>query len=133
MRISDWSSDVCSSDLPAGAYGGPQCVVFVECEFTHRPRGGIPAPSLVAVHANPGDQSQFSVAAFKCIFNKYAGHTQPRQVVTCVGAHIGRIRKSYRFVQLLITVAGPVPEEVAGQPAPFGRPGKLAGRTEEGR
>src|SRR3546814_14546994 len=80
MRISDWSSDVCSSDLPAGAYGGPQCVVFVECEFTHRPRGGIPAPSLVAVHANPGDQSQFSVAAFKCIFNKYAGHTQPRQV-----------------------------------------------------
>src|SRR3546814_9022623 len=24
MRISDWSSDVCSSDLPAAAYGGHQ-------------------------------------------------------------------------------------------------------------
>src|SRR3546814_1541998 len=45
MRISDWSSDVCSSDLPA-SYGGAAVVVYVggdESGIFVRGRSGTPA------------------------------------------------------------------------------------------
>src|SRR3546814_938379 len=44
MRISDWSADVCSSDLPAGRGGtGRQRSAHRSCRPAHR--GGGPAPT----------------------------------------------------------------------------------------
>src|SRR3546814_19034450 len=41
MRISDWSSDVCSSDLPAGAGGA---VLITGKQRRGRRRGAVPGP-----------------------------------------------------------------------------------------
>src|SRR3546814_17690663 len=50
MRISDWSSDVCSSDLARGACGIQASVGWVERSETHRP-AGIPCNRWVSLRS----------------------------------------------------------------------------------
>src|SRR3546814_20523788 len=60
MRISDWSSDVCSSDLCAGA-GSSRSVAGTACDSTGRARtttAGIqPLPAACAYTAGPSGRS----------------------------------------------------------------------------
>src|SRR3546814_13359996 len=49
MRISDWSSDVCSSDLL------PQLLLSASALAVHRPAAGEKPVSAVAARARPGD------------------------------------------------------------------------------
>src|SRR3546814_2488850 len=70
MRISDWSSDVCSSDLPAGN-SIRLCAKMVKERFAKRPGGsrddgetvryfGLSKPALPAVANHHGEGEQTS-------------------------------------------------------------------------
>src|SRR3546814_18317894 len=64
MRISDWSSDVCSSDLFAAA-------VFDKADMLHAPVVPMPVPTIAEsdVSANPGfmDRSEERRVGKECV------------------------------------------------------------------
>src|SRR3546814_17681250 len=80
MRISDWSSDVCSSDLPGLATDGPELVGW------HQLVGGIQGPQ---VHFDfVGAASEDGGTA--------AGTEKPPGVVACFAVDRHRILREHR-------------------------------------
>src|SRR3546814_5685251 len=59
MRISDWSSDVCSSDLLGGVAPRPWRVEAAEQDLS---RGARPIASALLADANPTEQNAFKLA-----------------------------------------------------------------------
>src|SRR3546814_13280058 len=57
MRISDWSSDVCSSDLPAGAGGHGYEPQEAVAAVARGRAGGAPPPWAQAGHRHTGSDS----------------------------------------------------------------------------
>src|SRR3546814_5095346 len=68
MRISDWSSDVCSSDLPAHPFAIAQGLVpgsYVSFESALAHHGWIPEAVFVTASVSPGRKSlSFATADF---------------------------------------------------------------------
>src|SRR3546814_18917015 len=104
LRISDWSSDVCSSDLPDHSSGSPlhpferrpiQGDTPLLLKLQRDPNGLLCAIAFETIHGGPnsifsalGDILRYSarIAAWPCILNRYAVipiliavpfHTQP--------------------------------------------------------
>src|SRR3546814_7889718 len=98
MRISDWSSDVCSSDLPAPDGQRPPA-----CRQASAPRGGLERPSArdpFAMKLFPGATrfQRWTMGATFLIVASYA-ISQNRQALVDVSKKIGRASCRERVCQ----------------------------------
>src|SRR3546814_13804652 len=80
MRISDWSSDVCSSDLPGLATDGPELVGW------HQLVGGIQGPQVHFDFVGAASEDGGTVA----------GTEKPPGVVACFAVDRHRILREHR-------------------------------------
>src|SRR3546814_5855938 len=63
MRISDWSSDVCSSDLAAHAYGGFMAQLTAWCEEHGVPYSGVLVGEIKKFATSKGNASKGEMIA----------------------------------------------------------------------
>src|SRR3546814_12167844 len=102
MRISDWSSDVCSSELPIASPSSP---------YRSRPTMLDPNPSVADLdalldrHRNDDAAMEKIVRGYlRCAIYSYQAHSAP----SCDFGHIGRApgrERVCRYVEILV-VAG---------------------------
>src|SRR3546814_12297220 len=102
MRISDWSSDVCSSDLPT--YGGPRVPGAPTLQSAHpylQLERAMSTPAASAIEgANPSPQADTSPLRFVTAASLFDGHDAAinimRRLIQSQGAeviHLGHNRQ----------------------------------------